>query len=139
MAFTSQEKIRILFYLGYSMFEDDGPAMRAINSLDSREATSGFLVRELLDKIDNVRRQIDQTIPISKAVQDGSLQIRAHYTLDHLWRLGRSYVSQLAAFTKVSIFSDIFSQGTRTRDAGSFYSGDPSENRINPDTGLPER
>lgn len=121
MAFTSDEKIRILFYLGYSVFEDGGPAWRGINSLDAREATGGFLIRDVMDKIDNIRRQLDETIPLAKAVQDGSLQLRAHYTLDHLRRLGRMYVSQLAAFVAIDADHDIF--GTNPRDANSFYAG----------------
>lgn len=139
MAFTDEEKTRILFYLGYSVFEDDGPAMRAINSMDSKEARVGFIVRDLLKKIADVECQIHETIPLAKAVSDGAIQLRVHYTLDHLWRLGRSYVAQLATMFKISIFSDIFSVGGRPRDPQSFYSGDPSESRIDPRLGVPTR
>lgn len=138
MSFTPEEKGKMLFALGYSIFEDDGPAMRAINSLDSKEAVAGPIIRSLLDKIFDVHEQLHKTIPLSKAVEDGSIKLRSHYTLDHLWRLGRSYVSQLATFTKISIFSDIFSPGGRARDASSFYSGDPSEDRVDP-RGVPTR
>lgn len=139
MAFTDEEKTRILFYLGYSAFEDDGPAVRAINGMDSKEPRVGFIVRELLKKIEDVVCQIHETIPLSKAVSDDKIQLRVHYTLDHLWRLGRSYVAQLATMFKVAIFSDIFSTGGRARDPQSFYSGDPSEPRIDPRLGVPTR
>lgn len=139
MAFTDQEKTKILFYLGYSVFEDDGPAMRAIHSLDSKESTGGFLIRDLLIKLDNIREQIEQTIPLAKAVRDGSIELRVHYTLDHLWRMGRSYVVQLARYIKVFISGDVFSTGTNARDAKLFYSGDPSEDRIDPFLGVPTR
>lgn len=139
MAFTADEKTKILFYLGYSVFEDDGPAMRAINSLDSKESTAGFLIRDLIVRLDDIREQIHSTIPLAKAIRDGAIELRVHYTLDHLWRLGRSYVSQLAQYIKVSIFGDVFSVGSRARDPKSFYSGDPSENRIDPYLGVPTR
>lgn len=129
MSFTPTEKSKILFYLGYSMFEDNGPAMRAINSLDSKEAIAGPVIRDLLLKLDDVAREIHETIPLASAVQDGSITVRAHYTLDHLWRLGRSYVNQLARFMKVSIDGDVFSSSSNARDKGEFYSDDPSEKR----------
>lgn len=126
MAFTSAEKTRILFYLGYSLYEDSGPAWRAINGLDAREAAAGGIVRQLLEDINDVLVQHKKTIALSKAIEDGSIKLRAHYSLDHLRRLGRQYVNQLATFIKVSIESDIFSSGGAARDAASFYSGDPS-------------
>lgn len=132
MAFTTEEKTRLLFYLGYSVFEDDGPAMRAYNSLDSKEAVGGFIIRELLVKLSDIEREIHKTILIAKAIEDGSIKIRAHYTLDHMWRLGRSYVVQLSRFTKVAIDGDVFStSGTDSRVKDEFYTGDPSERRQN--------
>jgi hypothetical protein len=133
VSFTSIEKTRILFFLGYSVFEDNGPAMRAINSLDSKEANAGFIIRDQLQKIDDVRTQIHQTMPLAKAIKDGSIELRAHYTLALLQKMGRDYVGQLATFTKISVFSDIFSAGGAARDPESFYSGDPSEPRISGD------
>lgn len=119
----------MLFYLGYSVFEDGGPAIRALNSLDSKEAVAGFLIRDILDKIEDIRIQIHKTIPLSKAIEDGSIKVRAHMTLEHLWRMGRQLVNQLATYTKISIESDIFSSGGAARDSASFYGGDPSEPR----------
>jgi hypothetical protein len=127
----------MLFFLGYSVFEDDGPAMRAINSLDSKETVAGFIIRDLLSKLEDIREQVHKTIPLGKAIEDGSIKLRAHYTLDHLWRLGRSYVTQLSRYLKISVSGDVFSVGTNSRDPGSFYSGDPSERRIDPISGVP--
>lgn len=120
----------MLFYLGYSVFEDNGPAMRSINSLDSKEANAGPIIRDLLGKLDDLQREIHETIPLAAAVEDGSIKVRAHYTLDHLWRIGRSYVNQLARWTKISIDGDVFSASSNARNAGEFYAGDPSEKRF---------
>ena len=130
MPFTATEKGRILFFLGYSVFEDDGPAMRSLNSLDSKEPIAGPIVRDLLQKLDDVDREIHETIPLAAAVEDGSVKIRAHYTLDHLRRLGRSYVNRLARFLKISIDGDIFSSSSNASNNGEFYAGDPSESRF---------
>lgn len=139
MPFTGQEKTRLLYYLGYSLFEDDGPAMRAIHGLDSKEEVAGPIIRDLMASIEDVLCQVRKTIPLSMATKDGSIELRAHYTLDHLWRLGRAYVNRLGSFCKISVYSDIFSSGGRPRDPGSFYSGDPSEDRLDPNLGVPRR
>lgn len=130
MAFTAVEKTRILYFLGYSVFEDDGPAMRAINSLDSREAVAGPIVRDLLTKLDDIRREIHESIPLAAAIEDGSVKVRAHYTLQHLRQLGKQYVNELARFLKISIDGDIFSSSSNASDKNSFYAGDPSEKRF---------
>lgn len=137
MSFTPAEKTQILFFLGYSGFEDDGPAMRAVNSLDAKEATMGPIVRDVLDKLGRIDKQIMETIPLAKVIQDGSIQLRAHYTMDHLWRMGRHLVSRLARFTKIQVSGDVFSTGGSERGGDGFYSGDPSERRINPAQGVP--
>lgn len=137
MAYTDVEKAELLYFLGYSMFEDDGPAQRAINGLDSKEATTGQIVRGLLDNIKRIDREIMATLPLAKAVKDGSVEIRAHYTLDHLRNVGRQYINRLATFMKVSICSDVFSPGGAARSPTDFFSGDPSEKRINPTVGMP--
>lgn len=136
MAFQPQEKARILFYLGYSGFEDDGPAMRAINSLDSLEASMGPIVRDLLDKLNQIDLDIMETRPLAKAIKDGSIELRAHYTIGHLWQMGRQYVSRLARWTKIRVSGDVFGIGGDER-SDYFYSGDPSEHRINPSLGMP--
>lgn len=130
MAFSAEEKTKILYYLGYSIFEDDGPAMRAIHSLDSKEASGGFIIRDILSKLERIECEIMETVPLASAIKDGSVELRAHYTLDHVWRIGKSYVARLANFTKVAIFADIFSVGSIARNASEFYSGDPSEHRL---------
>jgi hypothetical protein len=130
MAFTDAEKGKILFFLGYSVFEDNGPAMRSLNSIDSVEPVAGPIVRDLLCKLEDIVREVHETMPLAAAIEDGSVKVRAHYTLDHLWRLGRSYVNQLARFLKISIDGDVFSSSSNVRDNGSFYSGDPAESRF---------
>lgn len=139
MAFADIEKTKILFYLGYSVFEDDGPAVRAINGLDAKEARIGWLIRDLLEKMDDLRVQVHKTIPLSKAIEDDKIKLRAHYTLDHIWRIGRGYVNQLANICKVAVVSQIFAASSLVNDPSGFYSGDPSEPRINPTLGVPTR
>lgn len=129
MAFSADEKTRMLFYLGYSVFEDDGAAIRAINGLDRFESTAGFIIRDILAQLANIDAQILTTIPLSMAVEDGSIKTRSHYTLAHLRALGRQYVERLARYTKISISGDVFSSGTNARNAAEFYAGDPSERR----------
>lgn len=130
MAFTPAEKTKILYFLGYSVFEDDGPAMRAINSLDSKEAVAGPIVRDLLTKLDDIRREIHDSIPLASAIEEGSIKIRAHYTLQHLRQMGKQYVNELARFLKISIDGDIFSSHSNSSDKNEFYAGDPSERRF---------
>ena len=113
-----------MFYLGYSIFEDSGDVMRAINSLDSKEALAGPIIRDLLSKLDDVDREIHETMPLAAAVEDGSVKVRAHYTLDHLRRMGRAYVHRLARFLKVTIDGDVFGSGSDIS-----LSRDPSEPR----------
>lgn len=137
MPFSSEEKTKILFYLGYSVYEDDGPAMRSINSLDSVESRAGSIIRDLIAKIEKVDCEIQETTILAQAIKDGSIELRAHYTLEHLWRVGRSHVARLASFIKVSIFSDVFGPGDRPREPATFYSQDPSEHRIDPSSGVP--
>jgi len=137
MPFSDAEKAEMLFYLGYSGFEDDGPAMRAIHSLDPKEKTLGPRVRMILDRLRQIECDIHGSKDLAVAVSTGGgVQTRAHYTLDHLWRMGRSYVGQLAGWIKVMVYSDVFSSGAKTRNPG-FYSGDPSERRIDSSEGVP--
>jgi len=137
VAFTPAEKAAILFYLGYSGFEDDGPAMRAVNSLDSKESTMGPFVRDTLDKLRVMDEEIFATRPLAKATQDGSIQLRVHYTMAHLVNMARQYVTRLARWTKIAVQGDVFGQGSERLTGAEFYSGDPSEHRINPDVGAP--
>lgn len=123
-----------MFYLGYSGFEDDGPAVRAVNGLDAREASMGPIVREHLDYLQVVDREIFESLPLSAAIEDGSIKLRAHYTLAHLRAVGKQYVQRLSRWTKIQIGDDVFSSGGRRE---GFYSGDPSEHRIDPTMGVP--
>lgn len=135
MPFTVAEKATLLFYLGYSGYEDDGPATRSINSLDAQEARMGPILRETLDFLKVVDREIRETLPLAAAIEDGSVKIRAHYTLAHLRSVGRQYVKRLASWTKIAVGEDIFSSGSPRKD---FYSGDPSEQRVDNSSGVPQ-
>ncbi len=126
MAFTDQEKTKILYFLGYSVFEDDGPVMRAIHSLDSKEPQGGRIIRDILAHLETIETQIMETIPLASAIEDGSIKLRAHYTLDHLCKLGKMQIVKLARFTKTTIAGDVFSTSGGAR--GDDYS-DPSEPR----------
>lgn len=126
MAFTDTEKTDLLFILGYSLFEDNGKAIRAINGLDNYEVKAGHIIRDLIEKIKQCHGELMNVIPLAQAISTGSTQIRAHYTLDQICRLGRTFVNQLATFTKIAIFSDIFSTGGAARTPQEFYSGDPT-------------
>lgn len=116
----------MLFFLGYSVFEDNGPAMRSINSLDVKEAIAGPTIRSLLRDLRIVKDQLMGTVELAQAIEDGAIKVRAHYTLDHLCRLGRILVTQLARFTKISVDGDVFSVGTNARDGSAFYAAEPS-------------
>jgi hypothetical protein len=124
VAFSPPERTKLLFYLGYSIFEDSGDVMRAINSLDSKEELAGPIIRDLLLKLEDIDREIHETMTLAAAVEDGSIKVRAHYTLDHLRRMGRGYVHRLARFLKVQIDGDVFGSGSDVS-----LSRDPSEPR----------
>lgn len=123
-----------MFYLGYSGFEDDGPAQRAINSLDSQEVRMGPILRDLLDKLQQVDREIHESLPLSAAIEDGSIKLRAHYTISHLRSVGRQYVNRLSRWTKIMVAADVYSTAGADQN---FYSGDPSEHRVDPTLGVP--
>ena len=129
MAFTQQEKYTMLFYLGYSVFEDDGPAVRAINSLDAKDPPAGTIIRPILAMLVDVDQAMSQVIPLTLAIEDGSVKIRAHYAIEQQRRLGKQQVVRLSAFIKVAVAYDMFSD-TLPRKLDGFYSGDPSENRV---------
>jgi len=133
---SDYEKFKALIYLGYSVFEDDGPAIRAFNSLPSHPIAPDF-IRPILDKLDQLQQDIHSVRPIAKAISTGDTETRALYTLNVLWKMGRQLVNQLSSITKVSIFSDVFSSGGAGRNPATFYSGDPSEHRVGRQLGVP--
>jgi hypothetical protein len=139
MGLTEQQIAYVLFYLGYSGFEDDGPAIKAINTLQSSSLAAYMIpiVVDLLQKLQDIRRDIHESRVVGEAISTGGVQTRGHYTVEHYWRIGRMYVTQLARFLKIAVYGDIFSAGGNEREPGAFYSGDPSENRINPSLGVP--
>lgn len=132
---TDTEKARVLFFLGYSVFEDDGPAIRSLNSLGSKPLAGDF-IRPILSRLEQIDCDIFELRPLALAISDGEIQLRADYSFRVLCKMGRQQVGRLATFTKISIFSDVFSRGTGTNPA-EFYSGDPSERRIDASMGVP--
>src|SRR5512138_2789367 len=132
---TDVEKTKALMYLGYSIFEDDGPAIRSLNSLASKPLAGDF-IRPILDALDNVECEIRGLAPISLAISTGGVQTRVHYSKSYWLREGRRLVGKLSSFTKISVFSDVFSSGAGHQPE-TFYSGDPSEHRIDPSMGVP--
>lgn len=132
---TDFEKARVLYFLGYSTFEDDGPAVRALNGLASKPLAGDF-IREILDKLVLLDKDIFNLRDIALAISTGGVQTRALYSFQTLCRMGRQLVGRLSSFTKISIFSDVFSSGAGHRPE-TFYSGDPSEHRIDPSMGVP--
>ena len=132
---TDFEKTKVLFYLGYSIFEDNGPARRAIDSLGAFPLAGDF-VRPILEDLDKIQQEIRNLAPIALAISTGGVQTRVQYSRDYWLREGRRQVGMLSSFIKVSIFSDVFSSGAGHRPE-TFYSGDPSERRIDPIRGVP--
>lgn len=132
---TDFEKAKVLFYLGYSIFEDDGPAVRALNSLVSKPLAGDF-IRPLIEDLGKVDQELRDLAPIAVAISTGGVQTRVQYSREFWLKEGRRHVGRLSSFTKISIFSDVFSSGAGHRPE-SFYSGDPSERRIDPTMGVP--
>lgn len=134
---SSYEKAQALQYLGYSVFETNSAEIRAFNSLDNYPLAGDF-IRPILAKIEQIDDDLHAARPLALAIEDGSVKLRAHYTIDNLCKLGRIQVARLARFMKVAIFDDYFSTGRSARNAGdtTFQATDPSEPRI---SGMPPR
>lgn len=123
-ALTDLEKTKILFYLGYSVFEDNGPAIRAIHSLDSKPVAGDF-IRPILEKLDKLREEIFKDRVLSKAIATAAIQVRSHYTFSMQCRIGRQLVGQLGSFAKIAVGSDVFANGAAFEPA-TFYSNEPA-------------
>lgn len=136
MAFSATEKATMLFYLGRSVFEDDGPAIRAINSLDSKETVARPIIVPILTELAAIDRQMQQLRIRLQAVEDGSLKIDAVREMAALRSLGHQQVGRLARWLKVSVprDCDVFSSAM---PGEGFFSGDPSEPRFENDLGQP--
>jgi hypothetical protein len=136
MAFTATEKATMLFYLGRSVFEDDGPAIRAINGLDSKETTARPIIMPILTELQGIDTQLSKVRIRLQAVEDGSLKIDAAREIGQLRSLGRQAVGRLARWLKVNVppDCDVFSASL---PGDGFFSGDPSEPRFANDLGQP--
>lgn len=110
------QKAEILFYLGYPILEDAGPAIRALNSLDSRPEADALILAELATckSLDQVIRQ---KVPLlALAAQDGAIQLRGHYTLGVLQAAGRQAAGRLSSFTSIAMKHDVFSSAAPVGD-----------------------
>lgn len=102
------QKAEILFYLGYSILEDDGPVIRGLNSLDTRPQADALILAEL-QTCKAVDRVIREKVPVvSLAAQDGAIQLRGAYTLSVLQATGRQAVGRLSSFTSIPVKHDVF-------------------------------
>jgi hypothetical protein len=106
------QKADLLFFLGYSVREDDGDAIRAINALDTRPQGDARILAEL-QTCDAVRRTINEKLlAIALATQDGAIQLRGAYSLGTLQALGRQAVGSLSSFVGVAVKHDVFSSAS---------------------------
>lgn len=136
MSFTDAEKAQLLFTLGRSVFEDDGPVMRAINSLDSKEALARPMIQAILDELVSVDAQLSDAKIRLMANEDGAVKIDGMREIMSLRSVGRMAVGRLARWIKVSVppECDIYSASL---PGEGFYSGDPSEARFDNSLGAP--
>lgn len=119
MAFTDAEKVRILYVLGRSIFENDGDAWRAVESVDNYEAAARPIIDPILCEIEKIDRQLSQSKIRALAIEDGSTKLDAARELAILRSHGRQAVGRLARFLKVSV--------TRNQDIYSPTYGDSSD------------
>lgn len=135
---TDFEKAQCLIFLGYSIFETNSAEIRAFNSLDNYPAAGDF-IRPLIARIQQIDEEIMDAIPLAKAIKVGAEQLRVHYTIENLQRIGRIQVQRLAKVVKVKVYDDYFASAGRANNSGdsTFHTDDPSENRFL--TGEPPR
>lgn len=116
MAFSDAEKAAILAALGRSVFEDDGPAMRAINSLDSYETKARPVIDPIMVELAKIDLQISKSKLRAVATQDGSTRIDAGRELGVLRSHGRQAVGRLSRWLKVPVLPehDIYSGSAPT-------------------------
>jgi len=130
VALSADEKVKIRYWLGYSVFEDSGPSQRAIDSLSAFPEAEP-IVRDLLTDIDAADARLRQSRVTALATQDGAIQTRAAYALGVLRSHGRQVVGRLSSFLAVPIKRDMFAAGA----PGEIGSGDPAGPFA--DSGLP--
>jgi hypothetical protein len=108
------QKTQLLMYLGYSVREDDGDAIRALNALDTRPQGDALILAELqfCEAVDRTIRE--KVLAIALAIQDGAIQLRGAYTLATLQAAGRQSVGRLSSFVGVAVKHDVFMSATPT-------------------------
>lgn len=135
MSFSTADVQQMLFTLGYSGYESDGPAVRSINDLNSHPEMEP-IVRIILAECAEIDQAIARVKKRAVAIEDGSVKMRAFYDLQVLRSMGRQSVKRLSSYLKCAVAIDIYGAGFGGQmKGGGFYSGDPSENRIDAATG----
>lgn len=110
MALTATQKAEIRFYCGYSVLDASGSIARAVDGLDTNEAAATLVIGEL----ENCRRidaQLREVGVLAKAIRDGAIELRGHYTLGVLQAQGRQAATRIARFLGVPLGGDVFSGG----------------------------
>jgi hypothetical protein len=108
MAFTASQQSSIRFYLGYSDLDDNGPLQRAIDTVGDR-ATAVPLITAELQRCVDIDTQLLKAYTTALAITDGSIQLRVHYQIAALARLGRQAVGRIASFLSAPVHHDVFS------------------------------
>ena len=120
MALTDQDKTQIRYLLGYSVLENNSDIVRAINSMDA-QPTAEPVIRAILAEIAQIDASISNVKQLAVAIQDGSVQLRASYSLGVLRSMGREQVRRLALFLGVDVRNSIYSGAGETQYQGGFF------------------
>jgi len=120
VALTDQDKTQIRYLLGYSVLENNSDIVRAINSMDA-QPTAEPVIRAILAEIAQIDASISNVKQLAVAIQDGSVQLRASYSLGVLRSMGREQVRRLALFLGVDVRNSIYSGAGETQYQGGFF------------------
>lgn len=119
MAFSDQDKTLIRFRLGYSVFENNSEIQRAIASLVS-QPTAEPIIRPILAELDDIDAAISKVKKIAMAIEDGSVKLRAAYSLGTLRSMGRQQVRRLALILGCDVRNDIYGSPAESTYEGGY-------------------
>lgn len=120
MALSDQDKTQIRYLLGYSVLENNSDIVRAINSMDA-QSTAEPVIRGILAELAAIDASISNVKNLAVAIADGSVQLRAAYSLGVLRSMGREQVRRLALFLGVDVRNSIYSGSGETEYKGGFF------------------
>lgn len=120
MALTDTQKAEVRFYCGYSVLDNASAISRAIDGLDANAAAATLVLTEL-ETCKRIDAQLREVGVLSKAIRDGAIELRAHYTLGVLQAQGRQAAMRIARFLGIALGGDVFSGS-----AGPGPQGEPS-------------